>query len=1128
MILLLWLVGLSSAGEDFEFARRLYRDGFYGLAALQFERFLREHSSSPEAPEALLLRADALFRSGDWEAALEGYERFLVRYPDDLSFGEALWGRARSLSELGRHLEAARAFLELYRRLPAGERAASALLEAARSFRREGEFDRALETLRELGRAFPSAGRGEEARYERGLCLEALGKLREALREFEGLSSRPEVLRALGRIALALGELDRAEEALKRLEEDFPKEEATALLAFEMAEHALEEGDADRSARWSALALSSPLPDSLRPLALLEAARALRRADRVSRALATCDTFLTAFPGHSLADEVLAERALALLELGREGEARLTAEKLEGSFPMSPSLARVWRGLGDFYRQGGRPFEAIGYYRRCLERTPGEDLALALAELYCSVGWYEEALRIYQGTAWEDSAASAQWGMARCLEEMGDPRALREYQRFRTRFPLDSRAEEAKWREALLRRRSPDLGKALEALAEGGRGALAEVYIALGRPEEAFSLLSRKVEGDTAASDTLLYLLAKSALLSGRKDEASAAYRRLNSLYPENPYAYEASLFLAGEELSRIPEGPERWDAMLSKYGELLKRYPSGDSTDAVLFRIAEAYRGLASFDSSEASRALSWFRRLWTQYPESPYADEALFLAGELALERGLLSYADSALSRLVREYSLSPLFARAYALLGDTALRRGREDLAAAHWERALEGLSGVEREKLSERLAGLYISLGQPEKAIPLYRKLVGTRKTPERLEALASSCERASLKLEAARWYAELLSRYPQVGDSVRVAYGRLLMELGRREEAAEVLKGGDSPEVLSLRAGLLYDLGRYREALEAYSRLAKLGRAEPEVYGRQVLCLIALSREKGARRQIREFRKRFGKGREWEARFELALGEAALGRGEYKKAREHLKKAMKDREYGGQARYDIALSYFKAKETDKAIESFLKFLKAYPESPFRKAAYMHLGTLYYLTGQYALAVDAYKKALSEGASGQEVRFNLALSYERLGRYEAALAALEELEREFPKSPLLERTRVKRGIYLMKLGRYRYAIAHFKTLLPRADRDTQAELWFHIAKAHASLGEYEEAALAYLRIPYLYPEQRLWAVTAKYEAAGVFERMGGMEEARKLYADILKEYGPGSEWGRAASEKLEELR
>lgn len=1122
--LFLLLVSLhpAQAGEDFQFARKLYRDGFYKLAAVQLRCFLEKDPSGPDAPEALLLMAHALSKEGRWKEAAEAYGRFLVRYPDDIWAGEALWGRALSLSKLGRHLEAAEAFVELYRRVPAGKRAVSALLKAAEGLRRAGMPDSALSVLGELERMFPSAA-GEEVRYEKALCLEASGKLQEALEELEGLS-RPDALLALGRISLNLGEVARAEEALRELEEKFPDESSTALLAFEMAQHSMEEGDEDRASRLFASALGSSLPDSLRPSVLLGAARTFRLTGEASEALALCDTFLANFPGHPLESDILAERVLCLLNLGKEEDALSTERRLRREFPDSPSLPLVWKALGDFYRERGELMDAVRYYRSCLRREFREDVALALAEACRSLGWYEEALRIYQGTSWEDSAASAQWGLAECLEEMRDPRAAEEYGRFCRRFPSDPRSEEAKKKESFLKARSPNLEGAILALAEAERGskeALAEAYLSLGRPEEAMRLLLKEVE-DTTASDTVLHLFAKSASLSGRGKEAISAYRRLISRYPESPYSEEASLFVLREKLSHIPEGRELYQAMLSGYSELLKRYPSGDSTDAVIFGIADAHMGLASYDSSEVARALSWMDRLWRYYPESSYADDALFWAGKLALRRGALSYADSALSELVKEHPESPFVPRAYELLGEIALRSGREDLAARYWEEALASLP--EDEELGGRLAELYISLGSPERAVLLYRRLVRTRETPERLEALASSCLAASLKEEAAKWYGELVSKY-QVGDSVRVTYGELLAELGRKEEAVEVLEEAKSPRALSLLANMLYELGRYKDALATYSRLETLGKEE---FGRKILCLIALGDEKEARRQIRAFHRRFGK--EWDDRFNVAFGREALDRGLYKTAREFLEK-VKGGRYLPQAKYYIALSYLKAKEMDKAIESFLSLVKMNPETPILREAHMRLGTLYYLTSQYALAVDSYRKALSEGVSGreaQEARFNLALSYERLGRYQEALSELEALERDFPDSPLLKRVRIKHGIYMMKLRRYEEAIRHFEALLPKVDRETQAEIWFHMAEAYASLGRYEKAALAYLRISYLYPEQRLWAVTAEYQAAGVLGRMGRTEDARKLYEDILRRYGLRSEWGRAASERLKELK
>ncbi|HIE04077.1 MAG TPA: tetratricopeptide repeat protein, partial [Candidatus Latescibacteria bacterium] len=298
--LFLWLVNFHPvrAGGDLQFARRLYRDGFYELAAVQLRCFLEEDPSGPEAPEALLLMAHALFKEGRWKEAAEVYGRFLARYPEDIWAGEALWGRALSLSKLGRHLEAAEAFLELYRRIPAGKRAASALLKAAEGLRRAGRPDSALSVLGELERTFPSAT-GEEVRYEKALCLKASGRLREALEGLEGLSC-PDALLTLGRISLSLGEVARAEKALRELEEKFPEESSTALLALEMARRSMEEGDEDRACHLFVSALGSSLPGDLVPSALLGAARAFRLTGDASGALARCDTFLSNFPGHPL------------------------------------------------------------------------------------------------------------------------------------------------------------------------------------------------------------------------------------------------------------------------------------------------------------------------------------------------------------------------------------------------------------------------------------------------------------------------------------------------------------------------------------------------------------------------------------------------------------------------------------------------------------------------------------------------------------------------------------------------------------------------------------------------------------------------------------------------------------
>lgn len=76
-------------------------------------------------------------------------------------------------------------------------------------------------------------------------------------------------------------------------------------------------------------------------VSLLRAAHvALERGDAAG-ALALLDRYARTYPGGTLEEESLATRALTLCALGRAGEARGAARRLEGLAPRSPHLARV-------------------------------------------------------------------------------------------------------------------------------------------------------------------------------------------------------------------------------------------------------------------------------------------------------------------------------------------------------------------------------------------------------------------------------------------------------------------------------------------------------------------------------------------------------------------------------------------------------------------------------------------------------------------------------------------------------------------------------------------------------------------------------------------------------------------
>lgn len=97
-----------------------------------------------------------------------------------------------------------------------------------------------------------------------------------------------------------------------------------------------------------------------------------------------------------------------------------------------------------------------------------------------------------------------------------------------------------------------------------------------------------------------------------------------------------------------------------------------------------------------------------------------------------------------------------------------------------------------------------------------------------------------------------------------------------------------------------------------------------------------------------------------------------------------------------------------------------------------------------------------------------------------------------------------------------------------MLPLLGEEDQAYAQFWIADSLEKLSRPEEAAAAYLKIPYLYPKSGQLPVTAQLKAARVYERMGDVSAAVRLYDKVISQYGKGSQWGAEAQRRLQVIQ
>ncbi len=83
------------------------------------------------------------------------------------------------------------------------------------------------------------------------------------------------------------------------------------------------------------------------------------------------------------------------------------------------------------------------------------------------------------------------------------------------------------------------------------------------------------------------------------------------------------------------------------------------------------------------------------------------------------------------------------------------------------------------------------------------------------------------------------------------------------------------------------------------------------------------------------------------------------------------------------------------------------------------------------------------------------------------------------------------------------------------------------YYVLGRAYAQQGRWEEAALAWLRIPMLYGRPRPLAARAMVEAGAALQRLGQTEHAARLYQELLHTY-PDTPSAAEATQRLQELQ
>ncbi len=1150
-------------------------------ALADYEKLLKRFPQAKEAPQALLQKGELLAESHRWEEAASSYRSLLTSFPESPQADNARLGLGESMMALGKAQEAERLFRYLVGGRAAPPLAARALFDLGVLAQEAGEdslairrFDRVVQSYpQEVVAAFgllraaeilvrleaPQAAREHydtvnrhfkdpylRARADLGLAIldEEAGHWKEAAARYRAVAERGGSAQQVQRALLGLGESElqagrpaKAREAAEAFLQKYPDAEDVERARLIMARADAAQGKKDAADALRSLTHSKDPEVAHRAFTTLarwlESRAGKGAADPGSMQVEARDLWrdaaLVAPDGDTRAEDYAQAGRLAAETMHRPA---LAADFYREAADAATTAALQARVLGLRLEQEWKAKEerlAVETARRLIEEHPASaEAARARRELRrrerLARAHPEDAVRRLAELAaadLEDPAIRRLKAGTILREVAGDPAAAAKL--------FEAAADQAS-DSTVIARSDFERGRALVDLAldqaltdppdpqwknsweEAKRAFAAAAQAAGTTPEQAgYRLAQLKMELSEAASSTPPLFDAELApLLAGLGEQEAIGFHgeRWRRLADEMVAAMErvhsgtdrAWVLWRAAEIAAAADSTQRIEWLREGIDEA----GSGSLEMRLRYTLAQLLMGAGK--SEEAAQQL---RRVM----ESPRAGEVAIAArysmAELQRKERRYTAAGELYSAYASAYPETRRGQRALLLAGDMALYAGDADRAAGIYRSLLErDPEGVYADDAEYRLATAQMRRGRSEDARRRFSRLADPAlhsryagRSLLKLSELESQVGNDSLAVDA-------LARLEQVDpglareEKVAQKLARLELDRGRPESALEWLDraGEESAELVELRVKALARAGKVDGARETFQRLNE---GFPD----------AAERIAAARCDLAD------------AELKTKKVEAALA--DY----QTVEQEPVTNELKARALYGVGMCRLQTQQWDESKAAFAAAAEAAPSSNWAALGLFKVANLSSRAGDDDDARRAWQELVDrfpEHELHPKAMKGLAVSWRRLNRYDKAIEVYHALLEQHPDFPQAEEILADIAYCYHELGKFELSIAAYQRVLPLLGEEDQAYAQFWIADSLEKLSRPEEAAAAYLKIPYLYPKSGQLPVTAQLKAARVYERMGDVSAAVRLYDKVISQYGKGSQWGAEAQRRLQVIQ
>jgi len=420
----------------------------------------------------------------------------------------------------------------------------------------------------------------------------------------------------------------------------------------------------------------------------------------------------------------------------------------------------------------------------------------------------------------------------------------------------------------------------------------------------------------------------------------------------------------------------EAYREALKYLDEQLQRYPD----EQPYFDHSLLLRGMVEENLADWTAAQESYRALIDSTADGSFLPQALYRSGGIYLHEGRYREALTAFTRILVEFPNSTFSEDAVFFSAECAYFLGRYAAAERSYRTVLAGEPGIEQRETS------------------MYR--------------LASILGEQGRQTEALEICNELELRFPK---------GRYRIVLDR------------------LKADLLFDLGRYREAARFYEKAlqpAESSRQRQVIYYNLGLSAYLSGDIRGSIQPLQR-----------------AFEEAGAGSG------------AGDAEIAEKSLFRLAVALSEIGAVEQATRRFEEFRGTFPGSDQREEAIRFLATLYREGGRFDAALVAYTDLITRypfSEKRDEYFFNRAAVRATMGSTAAALNDFFSILESWPDSAYSPESRYNVGYIYSQRGEYKRALPYFEAVLDdEATEELAGRATLAAGVCSFNAGEYEQA-------------------------------------------------------------------